>query len=280
LNYIKHNIKRLDINIAYACNISCRGCISLSDFPRKGVASVEDIDAWLQYWHQYLDIDVLVLFGGEPMIHPDIVQVCKTIRKYYPTSTIRLITNGYLLDRVEPESWFAFEPFEIQVSVHRLDHESIINQQIKKILQVRANWKTTVLGNSSQHQQIEFALDRFKIYKSKFKDFVTPYQLINNQLQPFQSDPVQAHSVCGSPNTPVLYKGALYKCPPVANLIDYTGENWNSYQACHTWEQLPEFVAQIGCAESVCAQCPENAGQHSYNHFDPANVKVKQKSLG
>jgi len=243
------------------------------------VASLEEIDSWLRYWHNWLEIDIIVLFGGEPMIHPNIVEICQLVRKYYPTATLRLITNGYLLDRVKAETWFAFEPFEIQVSVHRLDHESIINKQIKKILQVRADWKTIIHDNATQHQQIEFFVNNFKIYKSKFKDFVTPYQLIDNQLHPFQSDPIQAHSICGSPNTPVLYKGALYKCPPVANLIDYTGENWNSYQACRTWEQLPEFVAQIGCAESVCSQCPANATQHSYSHFDPANVKVKQKSL-
>ena len=70
LNNIKHKLKRLDINVAYACNIKCSGCISLSDFPRKGVASVDEIESWLNYWQQYLDVDVIVLFGGEPLIHP------------------------------------------------------------------------------------------------------------------------------------------------------------------------------------------------------------------
>jgi organic radical activating enzyme len=278
LKTIKLKLDRLDLTVAYTCNIQCLGCISLSDFPRRGVASVDEITQWLEYWSQHLDIDVITLFGGEPLIHPDIIKICQQIRKYYPTSVIRLITNGYLLDRVEPNAWFDFQPFEIQISVHRLDHESTINNQIKKILTVKSGWQTRVAG-LNQHQQIQFAIDEFKIYKSKFKDFVAPYKLVDQKLLPFDSDPTKAHSICGSPNTPVLYKGKLYKCPPVANLIDLTGENWNNYQCCETWEELPNFIAQVGKPEKVCAQCPETQSQHSYDHFNINNVKIKQKSL-
>lgn len=279
MNYIKHKIQRLDINIAYACNISCTGCISLSDFPRKGVVSLDEVRTWLDYWHKYLDVELIVLFGGEPLINPDLVKICQLVRNYYPKSVIRLITNGYLLDRIDPDEWFNFTPLEIQVSIHRLDHEHIVNEQIKKILQVRSDWKTTQHGGENQHKQIEFYTDNLKIYKSKFKDFIAPYNLINSELHPFNSDPIKSHSICGSPNSPILYKGRLYKCPPVANLIDYTGKNWTNYQECQTWEQLTNFVKNIGCPESVCSQCPENQLQHSYNHFDANNVKIKQKTF-
>ena len=137
MNNIKHRLNRLDVNIAYACNIKCSGCISLSDFPRKGVASSEEVTAWLDYWHEYLDIDVIVLFGGEPLINSKILDICKSIRKYYPTTVIRLITNGYLLDNFDPGCWFEYAPFEIQVSIHRLDHETDINKKIKKIIELK-----------------------------------------------------------------------------------------------------------------------------------------------
>jgi organic radical activating enzyme len=279
LSYIKHNLERLDINVAYACNISCAGCISLSNFSRKGVAKLNEIASWIDHWHQYLNINTIVLFGGEPLVNPDIIEICQLIRKYYPTSVLRLITNGYLLDRIDPNEWFKFMPFEIQVSVHRLDHEHLINEQIKKILKVRSNWKTIVHSGTTQHQQIEFLFENLKIYKSKFKEFIAPYNLINNKLLPFHSDPAKAHSLCGSPATPILYKGQLYKCPAVANLIDYTGENWTNYQECHSPEQLSNFVANIGRPESVCSQCPENLSQHSYNHFELNNVEFKKKTF-
>ena len=278
MNYTKHRIKRLDVNIAYACNIKCKGCISLSDFPRKGVASVEEVDQWLDHWHKYLDIDTIVLFGGEPLIHPRLLDICDTVRKYYPTATIRLITNGYLLDNVDPAAWFRYSPFEIQVSIHRLDHETVINQKIKKIIEAKKGWTTTV-ETLNQHQQIKFAHDGFEIYKSKFKDFVAPYGYENNRLIPLKSDPVQAHSLCGSPNSPVLYKGNLYKCPPVANLIDLLDDNWSNYQSCSGPEDLAQFVQKIGCPESVCAQCPDRTNALVFDHFDRENVHVKEKNI-
>lgn len=275
----KYHIRRLDINVAYACNIKCKGCISLSDFDRTGVVSAADVDSWLAYWSPWLDIDVLTLFGGEPLLNPELDSICKIVRKYYPTSTLRLITNGYLLKNFDSQSWFSLQPFELQVSVHRLDHEDVINKQIAKIMKPHSGWKTTK-NNLNQHQQILFELPGFKIYKSKFKDFVAPYRLINQKLLPFDSDPIQAHKICGSPNTPILYKGKLYKCPPVANIIDVTKHNWNNYEACSSTEQLEHFVSAIGKAEAVCGQCPDNFSQHTYNHFDPANVYVKQKITG
>jgi MoaA/NifB/PqqE/SkfB family radical SAM enzyme len=278
LNNTKQFLKRLDVNVAYACNIQCRGCISLSDFDRRGVVTNQEINSWLEYWSTGLDIETITLFGGEPLINPELIEICKTIRKHYPAATIRLITNGYLLTNFDPGVWFEFEPFEIQVSIHRLDHVAHINQQLQKILSVKSGWKTS-LDNLNAHQQILFELPGFKIYKSKFKDFVAPYQLVNQQLQPFRSDPVQAHKICGSPNTPVLYKGKLYKCPPVANIIDITNENWNNYHTCSDLTMLSNFVSQVGIPESVCSQCPENPAQHSYDHFDPVNVYVKQKNI-
>lgn len=275
---IKHKLKRLDLNVAYACNIKCSGCISLSDFPRKGVVSPEDVNNWLDYWHNYLDIDVIVLFGGEPLINSKILDICKCIRKYYPTTIIRLITNGYLLDNFESDCWFDFEPFEMQVSIHRLDHESNINKKIKKIIKTRKGWITSV-EQLNRHQQIKFTLGNFVIFKSKFKDFVAPYGVKNNKLVALRSDPIAAHKLCGSPNTPVLYKGKLYKCPPVANLIDFLNENWNNYKSCDRHEDLEQFINQVGHPESVCAQCPDNTNAIIFDHFDKGNVRVNEKNI-
>ena len=278
-NNSKHQLKRVDLNVAYACNIKCRGCISLSDFKRVGVVSNTEIDAWLAYWSTGLDIDLIALFGGEPLINSELIKICHSIRKYYPTSVIKLITNGYLLDNIDPANWFELGLFEMQISIHRADHELLINKKLKKILEFKKGWNVHTTG-LNQHQQIMFTNGNVKIYKSKFKDFVTPYNFDNKQrLIPFTSDPVKAHAICGSPDSPVLYKGALYKCPPVANIIDYVGKNWNNYASCQSLDQLGEFIQQVGRPESVCAQCPERTDQHSYDHFNLENVYVKQKNI-
>lgn len=277
-NNMKRIINRLDVMIAYSCNISCRGCISVSDIKRNGVAPFADIVSWIDKWANLLDPKVVTLFGGEPCLHPELLEICKHVRQQWPATTIRLITNGYLLDNFDSTKWFEFEPFEIQVSIHRADHESHINSKIKSILSVKNDWRVTQHGGND-HKQLMWTSNNFSIYKSIFKDFVQPYQLDQGRMVGYNSDPAEAHKICGSPNTPILYKGDLYKCPPVANIIDLNDGDFYDYKKCTGEETLDEFVANINRPEAVCAWCPAQAQATIINHFDINNVQVRHKNL-
>ena len=268
---MKHIFPRLDLMIAYSCNIACAGCISISDRKRDGVASLDDISAWSTKWKDYIDPEIITVFGGEPCLHPKLIAVCQGIRSAWPNSVIRLITNGYLLDNFDPKDWFTLGKFEMQISLHRQDHRSIIDSAIKNILLHRSDWKTTTHGGID-HKQIAWTSGSVTIYKSVFKDFVVPYK---DDIKPWHSDPAEAHKICGSPNTPILYKGLLYKCPAVANAIDISGENWFDYHAYDVSDDLTEFISNIGRPETVCGQCPDQQQAVIINHFDINNVKTK-----
>ena len=274
-----HHIPRLDLMIAYSCNISCAGCISISDIKRSGVESFELLVDSITKWKTVILPDVVTLFGGEPCLHPQLQDLCKEIRAAWPDSTIRLITNGYLLDNFDSSKWFDFVPFEFQVSIHRKDHESIINKKIKNIIQHRRPWTVSKQGGANQHRQITWTHNNFSVYKSIFSDFVVPYKKTQDQYLPWHSDPTEAHKICGSPATPILYKGLLYKCPPVANIIDITGDNWFDYHAVGAHDNLNEFVQNIGRPESVCGQCPDRTQAVVINHFDKENVIVRHKNI-
>jgi hypothetical protein len=170
-------------------------------------------------------------------------------------------------------------PFEFQVSIHRKDHESIINKKIKNIIQHRRPWTVSKQGGANQHRQITWTHNNFSVYKSVFSDFVVPYKKTQDQYLPWHSDPTEAHKICGSPATPILYKGLLYKCPPVANIIDITGDNWFDYHAVGAHDNLNEFVQNIGRPESVCGQCPDRTQAVVINHFDKENVIVRHKNI-
>ena len=112
-----HILSRLDLMIAYSCNLSCTGCISLSDRQRDGIAPYSEIQDWLRTWGQKINPSVLTIFGGEPCLHPDLLDICRLAQLTWPTSTIRLITNGYLLDNFDSAAWFEFTNFEMQISI-------------------------------------------------------------------------------------------------------------------------------------------------------------------
>lgn len=271
-----NTVPRLDIMVAYSCNLACKGCISLSDWPRNGVEPRQNILTYIDYWKKLIEPEVVTIFGGEPTLHPELQGVCTDIREAWPSSIIRLITNGYLLDNFDPNFWFTLGKFEIQISIHRKDHEQLINKHIRQILIQRTDW-TIQKNNSLDHRQIEWQSDHVRVYKSIFKDFIIPFQSQDQTIDFWHSDPAQAHKICGAPNTPILYKGKLYKCPAVANVIDLTGKNPFNYTPCADESTLTEFISNIGKPEAVCAQCPDSSQAQIINHFDKNNVVVKQK---
>lgn len=274
-----YQIPRLDLMVTYGCNLSCVGCISLSDRKRSGPESVQFLKSSFQKWRAVLAPDILTLFGGEPCLHPELLGICEAVRQSWPSSTIRLITNGYLLARFPANRWFDFEPFEMQISIHRKDHEPVINQQIKNILKVKQAWKVKMHGGPSSHRQMEWAIPKFSIYKSIFKDFVVPYQKVDDRILPWNSDPAESHKICGAPATPILYKDRLYKCPAVANTIDLVGESWYGYQGYDINDDIEDFVSNINRPEPICAQCPDHRQAVIIDHFDKKNIHVKTKNF-
>ena len=270
---MKYRIKRLDLNVAYACNLACKGCISLSDFDRRGVEPLQDLKVQCETWSKLLDPSIISIFGGEPLLHPKLHSVLDIIRKCWPMAQIRLITNGYLLKRYDPESWFKFGQLEMQVSIHRQDHEKLITDYIKEIVKRRSNWKTT-RNIVEGHKQLELHNENLTIYKSKFKKFVMPYKKVNGELRPFKSDPKKAHGICGNPDVPILYKNKLYKCAPIANLKELDKKGLYKYEGIGPNGDLEPLISNINKPESVCAMCPEDSG-HSIDHFKKENVDVK-----
>lgn len=274
-----HCIDRLDVMVAYSCNLACRGCISISDRPRDGVEPLEKIVEQINRWKTSVSARFTVIFGGEPCLHPKLIEICQHVRTAWPNTTIRLITNGYLLDNFDQEAWFNLGSFEIQVSVHRKDHEHVINKKIKNILLARRPWVTTVHKANIGHKQIQWQHGSVALYKSIFKDFVVPYKSHGSEIMPWHSDPVESHKICGAPATPVLYKGKLYKCPAVANAMDINKQNWLDYEATDIHGNLTQFVNTIGLPEPVCAQCPSRSQALIIDHFDANNVIIKQTSI-
>lgn len=268
-----HRIQRLDFNVAYACNLACKGCISLSDFDRRGVESVRDIEEQCDTWSRILDPSVISIFGGEPLMHPRIQRVLAAIRNAWPNALIRFITNGYLLRRHDPDSWFNFAPMEMQVTIHRHDHEHMITKEIRRIVERRGGWRAT-RSTVDGHRQLELHHADLTIYKSKFKRFVMPYRLEAGELKPFNSDPRKAHSICGSPNVPILYKNKLYKCAPLPNILELDKGKHYDYKGVDAEGDVAGLVSMINKPESVCAMCPDNA-DHSIDHFNKENVRVK-----
>ncbi len=102
------HIMHLDIHVVDHCNYRCRACGHFSNLVREDVVyDAKAIDASLARLAKIVpDICELSILGGEPLLHPEIDVIPGIVRKYFPHSSIDMITNGALLDKA-PDSLFA-----------------------------------------------------------------------------------------------------------------------------------------------------------------------------
>lgn len=239
---IKFDIDCLDIVIARSCQLNCRGCITFSDHNLvKGYTRIHDSLAWLEFWSQKLRPKTLHLFGGEPLMHPELLEWIKHASNFFK-QTIDIQTNGIKvnsLDQKELSDMILKYNVNFSISVHSQEpwYKEKINQAIKKITDIIGvgTWSQT-----SPYTKYFVGRDNHSLTLNETTSlaWVSHYQGHGDSLAPgnnFDCDKfVESHSYCEAKQFIQLYNGALYKCPPLAVLDDtlskYNYPNKNIWQ--------------------------------------------------
>lgn len=279
------DISYLDIMIQYSCNLSCKGCITMTDYNRKGWVSIREGNTWLHDWSSVIDPKTVCLFGGEPLLNRDLKDWISSVRQAWPGSTIKINTNGFYLDRVNLLDWL-IGPSKLQISMHlRNDprRTEIISKLTKMMASSGKQFKPAV--PQDVHEQLRFIGEDLEIVVAEFGEFRKPYKGHGSSMQPAGGIPAVSHSKCGSPNNPILYKNKLYKCGPIANLADtlrmhnkLDDVQWSehlSYTGYSIKDDLAPFVTAINRPEWICSMCPDDDTE-LIDHYAADAVKEKR----
>ncbi|MGH8903222.1 MAG: radical SAM protein [Egibacteraceae bacterium] len=105
-----------EISIAEHCNLRCRGCSHLSPVLPADLADPDVIYRDLAVLARHYHAEHLRILGGEPLLHPRILEVVAAVRASGVTDRIRILTNGMLMERMSERFWQAVD--EIHVSVY------------------------------------------------------------------------------------------------------------------------------------------------------------------
>lgn len=95
------NLRRLEIDITYFCNLACAGCSrSSAQAPTKQHMPVEMIQGFLEESAERgLEWESLHLLGGEPTLHPEFERIITLLDTWFaehsPETDLKVITNGY-----------------------------------------------------------------------------------------------------------------------------------------------------------------------------------------
>jgi MoaA/NifB/PqqE/SkfB family radical SAM enzyme len=121
----KQNLKKKDaipilhIHLTDHCNLKCSGCDNFSPLAPEVFADIAVVDRDLKRISELCDNRVreIQLLGGEPLLHPKIIDFLNITKKYFTRTTVKLISNGVLITRMEDDFWESCRQNKIEIVV-------------------------------------------------------------------------------------------------------------------------------------------------------------------
>ena len=110
---------RIQVHITDHCNLNCVGCDNFAPIADEKYLPVRSFEKDCKRLAQLCsgDMEEIVLQGGEPLLHKDLTEFFAIARKYFPQSTINVVSNGLLLPRQSAGFWQSCRENDIHVIV-------------------------------------------------------------------------------------------------------------------------------------------------------------------
>lgn len=250
--HLKIPIHTLEIHIANACNLTCESCSHFSNNGHKGILTLEEFENWCAPWTGKVTPKHFRLLGGEPTINPHLTRMLLRAHKLWPNSKICLTTNGFFLDR-HPDIYAVLEKIGGEMTLTKHDFTPEYEEKY-------ARFKAAVLEGRQKHKfnlNLEISYERWSRRHKGEGASVMPFN---------DGDPKKAFKNCACRKCHQLFRGKIWKCPPIAYLhlqkekFPAISPDWDPYL---TYEPLDPSATQMQTlkffttrTESICAMCP------------------------
>lgn len=95
----------LEIHLTSHCNIACKGCSQNSPLMQERLQSIEKLQQNLDRLKSSISCSKLQILGGEPLLHPELLDAMRVCDASPLSENVVVKTNGLLLHKVSPEFW-------------------------------------------------------------------------------------------------------------------------------------------------------------------------------
>lgn len=223
---MKITIPKIEFYITNVCNLSCDGCNRFNNLKFKGWQDWAEYSDIYAQWAELVDIEQIVILGGEPTLNPTLTYWIYGLRKLWPQASIQVLTNGTRLPQqrdlyqacLDTNTW-------IGISMHHKDLKDELFAAVRGFLQdtnIYQESATSLPGKGGNY----YFEDANGVNVIIWKQFT----FLQNSLLPqgdswtlYNSDPTKAHRNCVF----VKYKsyhmihGQLHKCGPAPLYIEF-----------------------------------------------------------
>jgi len=263
--------------VTNVCNLTCEGCNRFNNYNFAGWQRWADYEADYEKWSEYVDIDHMVLLGGEPLLNPDIIDWIYGLNRIFQTN-VQILSNGTRLNNVKG----LYEALQsngnwMGISWHNPNTIDEFETEVHKFLQGKITKvdKDDPRNEFGSHiawiDENKVAIPlwiQYDFYDSAIKrDPAGKFTLHNSR-------PEVAHNSCGfhRHKNYHMIKGRLYKCGPAALFPEFDKQHGfdisdkdrvilNSYRPLSPYEYTQrgqDFLSTIDDQLEMCKFCPES----------------------
>lgn len=151
--FMRKDFMHVNLQLLYNCNFKCRICDFWKEpfirYPRLSVEQIKVISSKLKSFGSLM----VSIGGGEPLLHPDLIEITKIINKdHFPM----MICNGWYITPENAKELFKAGMYEISISVDYANAEKHDEQRGRKGAYERALNALQILheNRTNPHQRV------------------------------------------------------------------------------------------------------------------------------
>lgn len=88
-----HRIRMLYVQLLYRCNFACKHCFHGELLKAADSYTEQEVHAMMRYFRTQYELAAVTFLGGEPLLHPGIVEVCRGAKGL--GLVVEICTNGH-----------------------------------------------------------------------------------------------------------------------------------------------------------------------------------------
>lgn len=114
-----------EIHLCDRCNLNCAYCSHFSPVAKPYMISMETLEAECQRL-KHLNLHEIKLLGGEPLMHPRLVEAIRLVHSILPDTKIAIATNGLLLGRMKSQFWQTCRECNVTIDITPYPNKSVM----------------------------------------------------------------------------------------------------------------------------------------------------------
>lgn len=252
----KPTLHYFELPITDKCNLNCKGCLfacgpkgNPEDVPYEQI--IKDIARMRELFE---DIPWIRVLGGEPLMHPNIEDILKYIRKEFSDSEVDLCTNGLLLPHMQDHFFECLAQHQISIHISGYPPTYKMLSKIKAILEM-------------------YHLDNVTLEREKFYKFYT--------LSP-TNDMTKSYKRCMTSGCHEVYKGKILPCSAAIAFHKFNEQFGTEYQIVEGKDYFNlyetdldswDLVKKLNVPIPICKYCSDSKTEA----FDWESVKASSK---